>query len=155
MTTRDLSPEYQAPFYPAVQYLESALEPEIAEYAFLRASALNGCRVCTATHRRNSRGLGFPEAKITAIEHWTEHRAEFEDKEIALLEFTDAVTTLEGREAAVPDELWARMEDHYGKEGTRNLLVAIITINVFNRFGIAAQMDPAKVEGASEFDLTQ
>lgn len=89
MTTRDLSPEYQAPFYPAVQYLESALEPE-----------------------------------ITAIEHWTEHRAEFEDKEIALLEFTDAVTTLEGREAAVPDELWARM-------------------------------DPAKVEGASEFDLAQ
>lgn len=61
MTTRDLSPEYQAPFSPAVQYLESALEPEIA-----------------------------------AIEHWTEHRAEFEDKEIALLEFTDAVTTLGG-----------------------------------------------------------
>lgn len=47
MTTRELSPEYQAPFYPAVQYLEKALDPEIAEYAFLRSSALNGCRTQT------------------------------------------------------------------------------------------------------------
>lgn len=153
MTARDLSPEYQAPFYPAVQYLEKALDPQIAEYAFLRASALNGCRVCTTTHRRNSRGVGFSEDKITAIENWTEHKDQFDEKETALLEFTDAVTTLEGRENAVSDQLWARMEEHYGAEGTRNLLVAIITINVYNRFGIAAQMDPTKVKDASEFDL--
>ena len=153
MTARDLSPEYQAPFYPAVQHLEKALVPQIAEYAFLRASALNGCRVCTTTHRRDSRAVGFSEEKITAIENWTEHKDQFDDKETALLEFTDAVTTLDGGSAAVSDELWARMEEHYGAEGTRNILVAIITINVFNRFGIAAQMDPTKVEDASEFDL--
>ena len=150
-----MSPEYQAPFYPAVQHVEKALEPETAEHVFLRASALNGCRVCTTTHRRNSRAAGFSEEKITAIENWTDHKDQFDDKETALLEFTDAVTKLEGREEAVSDKLWARMEEHYGAEGTRNVLVAIITINVYNRFGIAAQMDPASVKDASEFDLAQ
>ncbi|QYH20252.1 carboxymuconolactone decarboxylase family protein [Corynebacterium aquatimens] len=153
MTTRELNNDFQAPFFPAVKYLSQNVDPETSELVCLRASALNGCKICTATHRRNSRQIGFSEEKILAVESWPEHKDQFTDKELAVLELTDAVTKLPERENSVSDELWNRVVEHYGEDGTRNILVGINTINVFNRFGIAAQLDPTTVEGATDFDL--
>lgn len=153
MTSRELAQDFQAPFFPAVKYLSKNVDPETSELVCVRASALNGCEVCTTTHRGKAREAGFSEEKILAIESWPAHKDQFNDKELAVLELTDALTTLPEREGSVSDELWARVEEHYGPEGARNIVVGINTINVFNRFGIAAQMDPNSVKGATEFDL--
>lgn len=152
MTTRELNQDFQAPFFPAVKYLSQNVDPETSELVCLRASALNGCPICTTTHRRNSRQIGFSEEKILAVEHWPEHKDEFSDKELAVLELTDAVTKLPEHEHSVSDELWSRVVEHYGEDGTRNILVGINAINVFNRFGIAVQMDHTAVDGANDFD---
>ena len=153
MSTRDFAQDFQAQFFPAVKYLSQTVDAETSELVSVRASALNGCEVCATTHRKKAREAGFDNEKILAIESWPAYQDQFSEKELAVLELTDALTKLPEREHSVSDELWARVEEHFGADGARNIVVSINAINVFNRFGIAAQMDPTKVKDATEFDL--
>lgn len=101
------------------------VDAETSELVCVRASALNGCEVCTTTHRGKAREAGFSEEKILAIESWPAYKDHFNDKELAVLELTDALTKLPEREDSVSDELWARVEEHYGAETARNIVVGI------------------------------
>ena len=44
-------------------------------------------------------------------------------------------------------------EAYHGEKGARNLLMAIVTINAWNRIGITTRLDPRSLANVHPFDL--
>ena len=135
-------------------YVRARVDKDYSHLVQLRASAINQCTYCLAMHRRDARKDGWTEENISRVENWTETPDVFSDEERATLELTDAVTKIHGEES-VPDELWDRVENLHGEKGARNLLMAIVTINAWNRIGITTRLDPRSLSGVTDFDLGQ
>lgn len=136
---------------PMVQYSQRNTPAEYGHLVSLRASVLNDCKACIATHRRDARLDGWDEARILQAEDWTNHAAEFSADERVVLQLTDAITHIDGY-ASVPDDLWDDAVQRLGIEMTHDILVSICAINVFNRVSIATRTDPQRIKGATEFD---
>lgn len=102
------------------------------EMISLRASQINGCSVCVDMHPRFMRMAGESEEKILAVSAWRD-TPYFTDAERAALALTEAVTRFADKEEPVSDAVWAEAARHYDERGLAGLLVAIGTINVFNR----------------------
>lgn len=62
----------------------------------------------------------------------------FTAEERIALALTDAVTSI-GRDG-VPDALWAETVAAFGEDGTADLILAIATINVWNRVAVSTRM---------------
>lgn len=112
----------------------------------LRASAINGCRYCTAMHSRDARKDGWSDDRIAAVEDWTAHEEDFDDSERVVLGLTDAVTQIDGEES-VPDALWSAVVAQRGDDGAGQLVMEIVTINAWNRIAIATRLDPSSLKG--------
>lgn len=54
----------------------------------------------------------------------------------AALALTEAVTRLSDRADPVPDEIWEEAARHYDEPALAALIIAIATINVWNRFHV-------------------
>lgn len=74
---------------------------------------------------------------------WREVPNLYTDTERAALAFTEAVTLI-GR-AGVPDQVWDDVAAHFDEAGIVHLLMAVATINVWNRLAVAThqQLPPA------------
>ena len=118
----------------------------------LRVSAVNGCRYCTAMHRRDARKDGWSADRIAAAEDWTGHADVFAADEQAVLRFADAVTHIDGEES-VPDEVWNAVARHRGENGAGQVLMDVVTINAWNRIAIATRKDPGSLRGLIPSDL--
>jgi alkylhydroperoxidase family enzyme len=44
----------------------------------------------------------------------------------------------------VPDDVWARVTAVWSQEEVADLIIAIATINVWNRIGVATRMSPPR-----------
>jgi alkylhydroperoxidase family enzyme len=77
--------------------------------------------------------------RLFAVAAW--HDAPFfTERERAALALTDAVTRL--GEHGVPDEVWAPAAEEFTEQELADLLMAIATINVWNRLSIAVRNQP-------------
>lgn len=137
---------------PMVTYSQEHTPRDFGHLITLRASAINDCKACITTHRRDAREDGWDEERILHAEDWTNHPDSFDSDEQLVLRLTDAITHIDGY-ASVPDELWDAAEERFGTQGTHDILVSICAINVFNRVSIATRTDPERIKGATEFDL--
>lgn len=102
----------------------------------LRASQINGCSVCVDMHPRIMRKAGETEDRIAAVAAWR-HVPYFTAAERAALALTEAVTRIADREDPVPDAVWAEAARHYDERGLAALVLAIASINVWNRLNAA------------------
>ena len=108
------------------------------ELAHLRASQINGCSVCVGGHCRILKKAGETEERLFAVAAWRD-APYFTDAERAALALTEAVTRISDRADPVPDEIWAGAAQHYDEQGLASLLIAIASINVWNRFNVATR----------------
>jgi AhpD family alkylhydroperoxidase len=97
----------------------------------LRASQINGCSVCVDIHSRQLQHAGESPERINMVAAWRE-APYFSDAERAALALTEAATRL-ADSAGVPDEVWDEAARHYDEQQLAGLVVAIATINAFNR----------------------
>jgi AhpD family alkylhydroperoxidase len=104
----------------------------------LRASQINGCSVCVDMHARMLKKAGETDGRLFAVAAWRD-APYFTDSERAVLALTEAVTRLSDREDPVPDEIWNEAARHYDERALASLLVAIATINVWNRLNVATR----------------
>ncbi|MFL0578716.1 carboxymuconolactone decarboxylase family protein [Dietzia sp. 179-F 9C3 NHS] len=118
----------------------------------LRVSALNGCRYCTAMHRRDARKDGWDDAALVAAEDWPAHADRWSEADLAVLRFADAVTHIHGEES-VPNEVWDAVARHRGGSGAGLVLMEAVTINAWNRIAVATRMDPASLRGVVPADI--
>ncbi|PAT08687.1 4-carboxymuconolactone decarboxylase [Corynebacterium hadale] len=153
MTAREVPQEIIDMFYPPMQYMREKLDPDFGHLAAVRATAINGCTVCTAIHRRNAREHGWSEDYILKVEQWTRHASEFSETEALILELADTITELDDAPDSLPEDLWNRALDALGEEVTRALIVGIVGVNSYNRLGIAFKQDPRDVARVTDFDL--
>ena len=139
LTITDVSPAA----YQAVMGMEAHArrhnDPVLYELVKLRASIVNGCGFCVDMHSTAALAAGESSRRLFGVAAWREAESLFTDKELAALALTDAVTRL--GDDGVPDDVWDRAAAHFDKAELAELLIAIATINVWNRLAIATKQD--------------
>jgi AhpD family alkylhydroperoxidase len=104
----------------------------------VRASQINGCSVCLDMHSRELKAAGEPDERIFMVGAWRE-APYFSDAERAALALTEAATRLADRSDAIPDEIWEEAARHYDESQLAGLVVAISSINAWNRINAASR----------------
>jgi AhpD family alkylhydroperoxidase len=138
MNARIDSPAVTLPgVMPALQKLGAAtrhagVPPTTLLLVELRASQINGCAVCLDMHSRELKNEGETDERIATVAAWRE-ASYFTDAERAALALTEAATRLADRPDPVPDEIWDEAARHYDEKQLAALVVAIASINAWNR----------------------
>lgn len=112
----------------------SGLEHTLLELVKIRASQLNGCAWCLDMHTKDARALGETEQRLHLLAAWPDAPC-YTQRERAALAWTEAVTTLQGRD--VPDHVYAQARAQFDEKALVDLTLAIIAINGWNRLNVA------------------
>ncbi|QZE26028.1 carboxymuconolactone decarboxylase family protein [Brevibacterium casei] len=121
-------------------YCREALGAELYDLIKLRASIVNGCGFCVDMHSTDLAALGVPARTINAVAAWEHTGAIFDDRQRSVFALTDAVTRISPD--SVTDEIWEGVAAHFEPEALGDLLMAILTINVWNRLAISTETVP-------------
>ncbi|AMQ06580.1 MULTISPECIES: carboxymuconolactone decarboxylase family protein [Sporosarcina] len=119
----------------------SGLDAKLYEFIKIRASQINGCAYCMDMHTRDSRKMGETEQRIYLLNAWREVPF-YSDKERVVLELTEAVTRIS--EQGVSQDLYERVRAHVDEAEYVAIIMAINTINAWNRIAISTGMFPEK-----------
>jgi AhpD family alkylhydroperoxidase len=120
---------------------ESALPQRTLHLVKLRASQLNGCAFCVEMHSHEAKKEGETDERLFTVAAWRDAPF-YTDAERAALALTEASTRLSDRPDPVPDEVWQEASEHYDEESLAALVVAIATINAWNRISVTTRMVP-------------
>ena len=113
------------------------LEPDLLELIKIRASQINGCAFCLDMHNRDARAQGEDQRRLDILAGWHEAASFFTEREQAALALTEVVTRLP--DAGVSDEIWENVAKHFDESQLVTLLMAIATINVWNRLAVSTR----------------
>lgn len=119
------------------------LEHPLLELVKTRASQINGCAYCIDMHTKDARAAGETEQRLYGLAAWRETPF-YTPRERAALEWTESLTLIS--ENDVPDELYARVREHFSEEELVNLTMAIVTINGWNRLAIPFRSVPGSYQ---------
>lgn len=139
MNFAETAPDGYAAVLGLEKYNRRAVDPIVYELVKLRASILNGCSFCVDMHSHEAMEAGETTQRLFGVGAWREAPF-YTDRERAALALTDAVTRL--GEHGVPDDVWAQVEAEWKPKEIADLLLAIATINVWNRLMIPTQTPP-------------
>lgn len=128
---------------------KSGVPKSTIELVNLRAGQINGCGVCVDMHARELKQAGESDERIFAVAAWRD-APYFSDAERAALALTEAVTRLSDRPDAVPDEIWNDATKHYDERALAGLLLAIATINVWNRLNVSTRQIAGQWQKSAE-----
>lgn len=104
----------------------------------IRASQINGCAYCINMHTIDARKAGEAEHRIYALNAWRETPF-FDEEERAILALTEEITLISNK---VSDETYNKAASLFEPQYLAQLIMAIITINAWNRIGITTQLEP-------------
>lgn len=121
------------------KYVRTNLDHTVLELVKLRASMLNGCAFCVDMHSRDALAAGESSRRLFAVAAWREAPF-FTERERTALALTDAVTRL--GDHGVPDEVWDAAAKVWSEKELADLVVAIATINVWNRIAVTSRAEP-------------
>ena len=126
------------------QYVQGCgIHPTLLELIKIRASQINGCAFCIDMHTKDARLRGETEQRIYALNAWKETPF-FTPEERAVLAFTEAVTLIATDH--VSDALYEEVSQYFSPAQIANLVLAIVTINCWNRIAIASRAVPGTYE---------
>lgn len=122
------------------KFIESTpLKRQHKDLIKIRASQINGCAFCIDMHTKEARKAGETEQRIYALNAWRE-TPYFSEEERAILALTEEVTLIQNHVTDATYEQAAKiLEESY----LAQVILAIITINAWNRIGIATRLIPA------------
>jgi AhpD family alkylhydroperoxidase len=110
----------------------AGVPPTTLTLVHLRASQINGCEMCVAMHTHELEEQGETQARLDAVAGWRDSNL-FTDAERAALDLAEHETRLADREDPVPDPVWDAVTRHYDDEAAAVLVLAIASVNVWNR----------------------
>lgn len=124
----------------------SGINSTLWELIKIRASQINGCAFCIDMHTKDARLNGETEQRIYALNAWRETPF-FTAEERAVLALTEAVTLIATN--SVSDETYDEVSRYFQPGEIANLLMAIVTINGWNRLAITTRMVPGTYQPQS------
>lgn len=135
--------EIDPPAYEAMIGLEkylaqSGLDKTLYELIKTRASQINGCAFCINMHTRDALALGETPQRLFLLDAWRETDL-YTEKERAVLALTEAVTLLPNGD--VPDDIYQNAHVHLTQKELAAVIMAVVTINGWNRIAITTRMD--------------
>lgn len=143
MQARMKSPAILNDIMPAMMALHTAAEKaglsaRTIQLVQLRASQINGCGLCVDMHARMLKKQGETDERLFSVAAWRDTPF-YSDAERAALALAESVTRIADREDPVPDAIWQEATRHYDELALSGLLLAISTINVWNRLNVATR----------------
>lgn len=117
---------------------KAGIEKPLLELIKLRASQINRCAFCVQYHVLQAERLGVSIDKLNLVVAWRE-APQFSPRERAALAWTEALTLLTG---GVSDEVYAQACAEFSDKELTYLTSAIVSINAWNRFGVAYRWSP-------------
>jgi AhpD family alkylhydroperoxidase len=115
------------------------LDKKLYELIKIRASQINGCAFCLNMHTADARSMGETEQRLYLLSAWREAPF-YTEAEQAVLALTEAVTLIS--KEGVSQELYEKVREHFDETEFVNLIMAINTINSWNRIAISTGMFP-------------
>jgi AhpD family alkylhydroperoxidase len=145
MNERLIMEKVQPGAYKAMYALENYLRasfitPLQRQMINIRASQINGCAYCVNLHTRDARKLGETEQRIYLMGVWREAPNIFNEEEQLQLEITEEITLI--HQHGLSDALYEKAIAFWGVDRTAQVIMAIITINAWNRIGVGLNMHP-------------
>jgi len=145
MSTRFKMGKVQPAAYKAMDALDnyvsnSGIDKIHQELIRIRASQINGCAYCVNYHSGDARKLGETEQRLYLISVWREAKNVFTEEEQLLFAMTEEITLI--HQHGLSDELYNKAIEIFGEEKTAQVIMAIITINAWNRIGVGLNMQP-------------
>jgi AhpD family alkylhydroperoxidase len=125
------------------RYARATVDPTLYELVKLRASVLNGCAYCVDMHSREALAAGESMQRLFAVSAWREAPF-FTAPERAALELTDAITQLGPH--GVSDSVWNTAASLWSQKELADLVIAISTINVWNRIAVSTHMQAPRLD---------
>lgn len=113
------------------------IEPKLKELIKLKASIINKCAFCIQMHSEIARKSGESEQRIYALPAWQES-ALFNETERAVLVLTEEITRVSAQ--GVSDKTYNKCLELLGENGLAQCIMAIVTINAWNRIALATKM---------------
>jgi len=124
------------------KYLQGVnLTPIQKEMIKIRASQINGCAFCIDKHTHDARKYGETEQRIYLLNAWRETNL-YTEEERAILALTEEVTEIS--KGGVSDETYEHALTLFDEHTLAQIIMAIITMNAWNRIGISTRMEPPK-----------
>jgi len=140
MNHQNANPEAIKAMLGLEQFIQnSGLDRKLYEWIKLRASQINGCSYCIDMHAKDLLKMGESMEKITLLTVWHEV-PHFSEEERAVLELTEHATKLS--EAGIPRTVYDRVRTHFSEKQFIDLIMAINTINAWNRIGVSTGLYP-------------
>ncbi len=138
--------ELEPAAYKALAGLESYLattniDKTLKELIKIRASQINGCAFCINMHTIDARKQGETEKRIYLLNAWREVEGLYTPEERAVLALTEEMTLIAN--GGVSDETYQKAKSFFDDNQLAQIMVAIITINGWNRMCIATLVQPA------------
>lgn len=129
--------------YKAMMALESYIEStglsaKHKDLIKIRASQVNGCAYCIDMHTSDARKAGETEQRIYGLSAWRDTPF-YDEQERAILALTEEVTLITGK---VSNETYNNAAALFDEKYLAQVIMAIITINAWNRIGIGTELQP-------------
>jgi AhpD family alkylhydroperoxidase len=145
MNTRFRMGKIQPAAYKAMDALDqyvsaSEINPLHRELIKIRASQINGCAYCVNEHSNDARRIGEKEYRINLTSVWRESPNVFTEEEQLVLAMTEEITLIHRN--GLSDELYEKATSLFGEAKTAQYIMAMITINAWNRIGVGLKMQP-------------
>jgi AhpD family alkylhydroperoxidase len=120
-----------------------SIEPRLKELAMLRTAQLIGCKWCLDFGSKLAHDSGVPEADLRELSIWRSS-ARFDELDRLVLEYAEAMTRTP---VEVPEELFARLREHFDERQIVELTMSIGLENLYSRTNWALGIEG---EGFSE-----
>jgi AhpD family alkylhydroperoxidase len=107
----------------------------------IRASQINGCAFCLDMHTKDAMKNGETTQRIFLLNAWRETDL-FAEEEKLILAITEEVTLI--HQQGLSQELYNKGEQAFGETYLAQIIMAIVTINAWNRIAISTKMQPGR-----------
>lgn len=104
----------------------------------IRSSQINGCAYCINMHTKDARKAGETEQRIYLLNAWRETSL-YTEEERAILALTEEITLVS---QGVSDATYSKAASLFNEQYLAQIIMAIITINAWNRIGVTTHMQP-------------
>ena len=142
MNINETEPQAFKAMYALEGYLATAqLSKTHKELIKIRASQINGCAFCIDMHTKDALKNGETQQRIFLLNAWRETDL-FTDEEKVILSMTEEITLI--HQHGLSAETYKKAEQYFDKNGIAQIIMAIATINTWNRIAVSTQLEPGK-----------
>ncbi|MDQ1097249.1 MULTISPECIES: carboxymuconolactone decarboxylase family protein [Chryseobacterium] len=143
MSTRINMIATDAEAYKAMRGLEEYLQTTSLnniqkELIKIRASQINGCAFCLDMHTRDAVQYGETPQRIYLLNAWREAAEFYTAEEQVLLAMTEEITLISKQ--GLTEDTYAKAEEIFSGKQIAEIIMAVITINAWNRIAISTHL---------------